>query len=183
MYLSLETCLSDSENCNILWPKQLAAFKCRLKALESTCQARFLKKRCTLRLFLFWFFPSVYETNELDDQFTILFLCSIPTEETKKRRRRSSIRGGDASRCSSIRCWNQMHRWGVSSMKHCGGLFKKDALSIPPPPPLTVKLHSSEKWCLYLNGCPVSVWCVLFEAQHKKKKRKKRKRLRSTFWS
>lgn len=93
MYLSLETCLSDSENCNILWPKQLAAFKCRLKALESTCQARFLKKRCTLRLFLFWFFPSVYETNELDDQFTILFLCSIPTEETKKRRRRSSIRG------------------------------------------------------------------------------------------
>lgn len=160
MYLSLETCLSDSENCNILWPKQLAAFKCRLKALESTCQARFLKKRCTLRLFLFWFFPSVYETNELDDQFTILFLCSIPTEETKKRSS-SSIRGGDASRCSSIRCWNQMHRWGVSSMKHCGGLFKKDALSTPPPPfdcktTFIWKMVSVFKWlsrlCLV---CPV----------------------------
>lgn len=56
-------------------------------------------------------------------------------------------------------------------MKHSGGLFKKDALSTPP---LTVKLHSSEKWCLYLSGCPVCVWCVLFEAQHKKKKKEKK---------
>lgn len=45
---------------------------------------------------------------------------------------------------------------------------------LSPLPPLTVKLHSSEKWCLYLNGCPVCVWCVLFEAQHKKKKKEKK---------
>lgn len=174
MYLSLETCLSDSENCNILWPKQLAAFKCRLKALESTCQARFLKKRCTLRLFLFWFFPSVYETNELDDQFTILFLCSIPTEETKKRRRSSSIRGGGEMRVAvpqfgaETKCTDEASApWSIAE----DSLKRMHYLS-PLPPPLTVKLHSSEKWCLYLNGCPVCVWCVLFEAQHKKKERK-----------
>lgn len=31
-------------------------------------------------------FSSVCETNELDDQFNLLLLCSIPTEETKKEK-------------------------------------------------------------------------------------------------
>lgn len=156
MYLSLETCLSDSENCNILWPKQLAASKCRLKALESTCQARFLKKRCTLRLFCFDFFRVSMRPMSLTTNSPFYFCVQSQRRKPKKEEEAAASGGGDASRCSSIRCWNQMHRWGVSSMKHCGGLFKKDALSFDCKTTFIWKMVSVFKWlsrlCLV---CPV----------------------------